>query len=193
MGLLEVSPEKRRQLMDRGQYLVTKVDADTIKEIISWIINNRPKKKEFMLLINSSGGSPGLVLYFASFLATLKQEVKITGVVFGECGSAALALLQCCHVRIAVQHTGFFIHHINGEISYNCQAFDLAKIQARIQNSKNIEKELVTLQCHRTKLSPKKWMKLADEGERVAGRVFTTTEALRLNLIDEVVKTHPLF
>ena len=188
-----VTPAKHQELIGKGIYLVVNVDSETINALISWIVSNRPEKQEFTILINSPGGTPALVLYFASFLATLAPEVKIKGVTFGECGSAALALLQCCHERVAVRDCGFFVHHINTEFVVNCQKKDRKFLERVLAESRLLEEELVRLQSKRTGMSRRAWMKLADEGEEIRGRAILSSRALTLGLVDKIIEEYPIF
>lgn len=189
----QVTPKKKQELFSKGEYLVTTVDFDTVNNIIDWIMSNRPSKKKFTILINSSGGDPAAVIYLASFLATLDSKVKIKGIAFGECGSAAFALLQCCHERIAVKYCSFFIHHVNSKIEVNCQDFDLQKIEAELMDMRQTEEELIQLQCSRSGMSRENWMLLADEGEQIRGRAITSSRALELRLIDNIIERHAIF
>lgn len=191
--VFQISSAKRTELINKGEFLVTEINFEVINAIISWILNNRPAKKSFTLLINSSGGSPSAVIYFAAFLATLNAGVKFKGVVFGECGSAALALLQCCNERIAVKHSGFFIHHLNFRMDISCHGYDLQKIEMELKQSQETEEELIRLQCKRSGMSRDEWMKLADQGEQIGGRALFPEKALALNLIDKIVERYAAF
>lgn len=187
-----LTDEVRGRLYDKGFFPITDVSFETIATLTDWILSNRPNKREFTILISSSGGSPGAVIRFASFLGTLDREVKIKGVAFDECGSAALALLQCCHERVSVKHCAFFIHHVQTRIKSNCQSPDMREIRRELKSSRRLEKELVRIQTKRTGMSRRKWMRLADEGEHGCAPILTK-RALKLGLIDEVVESFPVF
>ena len=182
--------ELNGQLNKRGVFLVTSVTHDVIEKISGWIVKN-PDKKKFTLLIKSSGGSPSAIIRFASELRLLKKNVVIEGVAVDECGSAALALLQCCTKRKAVKHTSFFIHHIQLKISINCFNPNRKSLEAEIDNLKRLEDELIDLQCKRSGLSRKKWVERADYGENNPHTPIFTSEALKLGLIDEVIDSFP--
>lgn len=191
-----VPAEIRHKLWAQGKFLVSKIDSQTIESIENWILSNRTgddPRTEFTLIINSSGGSPGLILYFASFMRTLSPEVKITGVAYGECGSAALALLQLCSERVAVKHCGFFIHHINETFKVSCQSVNWTDLRKKIECDKKIEAELVHIQTTRSGISVQKWKSLAQFGENAAGSAIIADEAKQLGLIDRVVDSYPIF
>jgi len=184
--------EHKKRLLDEGIFPVLKIDNETISELKDWIVTNRPERKKFTILINSTGGCPTQVVRFASLISILGKEVEITGVALDTCGSAALALLQCCHKRVAVVHTGFFIHHIQTRIRISCHSKELQKIfDDEIESSRLLEEEIVKLQCKKTGLSRDKWMKLADYGEKDMDTPIFTDQALKLGLVDEVVDSYP--
>ena len=191
-----VPDELRDEFIRDGKFFITKIDGESIHSLQSWIVKSRRgdnSRIKFTIVINSSGGSPGLILYFSSFMKTLSPEVEITGVTFGECGSAALALLQCCHVRIAVKDTGFFIHHVNGTVTLSCHDSTSLRIKREIEQSVKLEAELVKLQTKRSGISIPKWKSLADAGETSPGQAIFTSEAKKLGLIDKVIDSYPLF
>jgi ATP-dependent protease ClpP protease subunit len=191
--MFNVSEKQKDALYRRGHFLITEVTHEAIRLLMGWILQHRPEKKRFTLLINSSGGSPGAVLRFASFLGTLPDDVQIDGVTFDECGSAALALLQCCHERIAVRYSAFFIHHVHAGLNLRADQLTLRRIREEVLDLRSTEDALIQLQCARTGLSRQKWLKLADRGELVSPRPIHCREALRLGLIDRVVGRYPLF
>jgi len=189
----KVDDRLRERLYNNGVFLITDVSFETIAELTSWIINARPQKKEFTILINSSGGSPRAVIRFASFLCTLESEVQIKGVAFDTCGSAANALLQCCHRRIAVNHCTFFIHHLQTRVELNCQKPDMKKAKLELASSKMVEDELIQIQCKKTGMSRKQWISLADHGENDVDTPIFTKRALELGLVDKIVSKFPVF
>ncbi|MFC1594941.1 ATP-dependent Clp protease proteolytic subunit [Patescibacteria group bacterium] len=185
--------EWRKKLYAKGIFLITDINFKIIDELARWILSNRPQKNKFTILINSSGGSPAAVIGFASFLCTLEENVEITGVVFNVCGSAALALLQCCHTRIAVKHCTFFVHHIHTKEELNCRKTDLKKIKITLATSYEVEEEIVEIQCKRIGMTKKQWMALADDGEHNTDRPIFTKRALKLGLVDKIVSHFSCF
>jgi ATP-dependent protease ClpP protease subunit len=188
-----VSSETLRRLVSDGKFLILDVNFDVVYALIDWILENRPEKTSFIVPINSSGGMPSAVVYFASFLRTLPEDVKFSGVAFGQCGSAALALLQCFQERIAVESCGFFIHNLQTKIRVDCRNPDKQAIDAEIEQSRVIEDELVRLQCKRTGITKEKWRELAEAGERLEGRAILASQAFALGLVDKVVERYPIF
>lgn len=188
-----ISAAARERLIKNGQFLVTNVDHETLGQLAKWIIDGRPSKKEFIVVICSSGGSPTMVVNFASFAGTLGKEVKLTGVAFGECGSAALALLQCCHERIAVKHCGFFIHHVHSNFNTSPHKVSLKRLKEEIADGLHLEQEIVRMQCKRAGMSVAAWNRLADRGETVKGRAIYPADAHKLGLIDRIVDYYAIF
>jgi len=190
---LEINDKLREKLHESGVFLVTEVNHGVINELTSWILRNRPERKEFTILIASSGGSPSAVIRFASFLLTLDPEVRLRGVAFDTCGSAALTLLQCCHSRAAVRHTAFFIHHLQSKVEPSGQEPDKKQLELELDSARKLEEELVKFQCTRTGMTRDEWMKLADEGENDVDTPIFAEKALELGLIDETVGSFPVF
>ena len=189
----DISKAVRDKLFAKGYFLVTDVTHENIRTLMNFIVENRPQKNEFTIVISSSGGSSSAVIYFASFLSTLSADVKLKGVAFGECGSAALALLQCCHERVGVKHCGFFIHHIKSKFQYTAYSNGSKRFRADLKRVRLLEEELVALQCARSGISRKIWMKLADAGEADPGSEILPKKALKLGLIDRIEDHCPIF
>ncbi|MEX1028338.1 MAG: ATP-dependent Clp protease proteolytic subunit [Candidatus Paceibacterota bacterium] len=183
--------ELESDLRSNGIFLVTDITHKTIEEIGKWILKCRPERSRFTLLIMSPGGTPSAVLRFASHLRLLKKDVVITGVAADECGSAALALLQCCHTRVAVEYTTFFIHHVQANNKINSYNPDRQLMEEQISSAQRREEELIKLQCTRTGLTREKWVALADRGEIDCDTPIHTPEALELGLIDEIIDFFP--
>jgi ATP-dependent protease ClpP protease subunit len=183
----------RDQMITQGCFVVTEVNFDVVQALIDWIISNRPKHTEFQIVINSSGGDPGAIVYLASSLRTLSSDVRIIGVAFGECGSAALALFQLCHIRYAVLNTGFFIHTAGLQTTVGCENYDHEALKERLADTKRTQDELVDIQCRRTGLTIEKWQELAARGDKDPGTPIFVREAKKLGLVDHVLTRLNLF
>lgn len=188
-----VPNETREQLCKHGYFVVTEVTFEVATSLINWILRNRPKQKEFTILINSSGGQPEAVVYLASFLRTLSSEVRVNGVAFGECGSAALAMLQLCHTRYALLNTGFFIHTAELHTRLKCEGEDMSRVQERLDDLWHIQEELVQIQCKRANLPRESWRQFAKYGDDDPGRPITTRTARQQGLIDVTLTKLNLF
>jgi ATP-dependent protease ClpP protease subunit len=181
----------KEKLLEKNIYPISEVTHSEINSIMKWIDGKRPDEEEFTLLINSAGGTPSAALSFACFMDILEEEVSVTGVAVNECGSAALAILQCCHKRIAVRQTAFFIHHIVTNFSMSCFNPDFDEIKRKFEESRHLEEQLIQMQCKRSKMSRDSWMKIADYGARHSSTPIFMTKARELNLIDEIVDSFP--
>jgi|GEM_PF-5841533 len=176
-----------------GKFLIRNINEETMQNFLNWIMRNRPRQSDFTVLIDSPGGSPGLMLHTASVFRTMKDDFNLTGVAIGECGSAAFALLQCCKTRIMIKNCGLFIHHIQSTFTQSAQNESFTEIKERIKFAKEMEEELVELQAKRCGMTKAKWMKIADRGDNISGRAILSKEARRLNLVDKVVDSYPIF
>lgn len=188
-----VPPAMRERAFQDGKFIVREVDFDTIGKLCTWILGNRPHKSEFTIVIDSDGGSAGAVAHMIPFLKMFGADFKLTGVAYGECGSAALALLQCCHERVAVDGTAFFIHHITATLKACAYGDDLTQVEKRLNSNRELEELLVKMQSARCAMTRTEWMKLADEGQKTAGSGIMTKRAKKLRLIDKIIDSYPLY
>ncbi len=181
----------KSNLLAKGIFFIDKITSDNIDAIQRWIVMEKSKRKVFTILIDSTGGEVNPVLRFASTIPLLNNSIAINGVTFGHCGSAALALLQCCHKRSAVKHTAFFIHHLSSSFGYSIYGKTKERFESEIESIQRTEDEITMLQCKRTGISREKWCELADKGELARNMFIYPDEALRLNLIDEIIDSYP--
>jgi|AntRauTorckE6833_2_1112554.scaffolds.fasta_scaffold79602_1 ATP-dependent protease ClpP protease subunit len=183
--------ETKDRLLEKGIFPIRDITTASMRELTDWILTNRPDRKEFTILISSGGGIATPVISFASNISILSKDVVIHGVACNICNSAAIALLQCCHKRSAIKHTSFMIHHLQSSITIKHYFHEKSKIEEMLEYNKNIEDEIVDLQCNRTGISRSDWMKLADAGERDPATLIFTKQALKLGLIDEILDSYP--
>jgi ATP-dependent protease ClpP protease subunit len=147
---------------------------------------------DFTLAINSSGGNAAAVLCFRDMCNTIATPHTLTGVTFSECGSAALALLQCCTTRISLKQCGFFIHHLQMTRTTAVDGTENAYFTHTLENERKISEAIVSLQCARTGISKREWRTLANQGEKY-GAVIFPSHAKKLGLIDKVVEKYSIF
>jgi ATP-dependent protease ClpP protease subunit len=193
----KLNAEQTLVLNKRGKFPVSEVTHDLVESLFSWIVGNLAiGKTAFTLIISSPGGAGIAAIRFATLLRTLPESVHITGVAVDECGSAALALLQCCHERIGVRGTGFFPHHVQCKLSINCQLpmpEIIEMVEREIATARMYELELAQLQAKRMGISVADWMRIAEHGEKTSGAKYLTDDALRLGMIDKVVDHYQIF
>ncbi len=124
------------------------------------------------------------------------EDVQLHGIALGECGSAALGILQLCHRRSAVRHTAFYPHHVQVVLEVNCQrpmAEIFEYVEREIAQARLLEQELTSIQSKRMGITAEQWMQIAEYGEKLEdGIKYLTDDALRLGMIDEVIEHYPL-
>jgi len=103
-----------------------------------------PKGGECVFYIDSAGGSVFGAL--AALTLMRYRQLNATGVVLGECSSAALLLFAACHKRIVTPYSTFLFHRMrwqsekrigSGEASlwakhYEAMEQDIDALQARL-------------------------------------------------------------
>lgn len=105
--------------------------------------------------------------WFASFLRMVPEDVQLHGIALGECGSAALGILQLCHRRSAVRHTAFYPHHVQVVLEVNCQrpmAEIFEYVEREIAQARLLEQELTSIQSKRMGITAEQWMQIAEYG-----------------------------
>ncbi len=197
MGI-KISEKRAEELRNQGKFLLEEISSEQMDKLMKWMAYAIAHgKRDFTLLISSSGGSPNWAIHFASFLRMVPSDVRLHGIAIGECGSAALAVLQFCHKRSAVRHTAFYPHHVQATLEVNCQQpmnEIIAYVEREIAQARLLEQELVLIQSARMGITPEQWMQIADYGEKLDGGIkYLTDDALRLGMIDEVIEHYPLF
>jgi len=196
MGM-KISRKREEELRNQGKFFLDVIDQKSMTALMEWMgYAVEQGKREFTLLISSSGGSPSWAIHYASFLRTLPSDVRLHGVAIAECGSAALAVLQFCHHRTAVRHTAFFPHHVQVTLKVNCQrkiADIVAYVEREITQARMVEHELSEIQATRMGITLEKWMEIAEYGEQLDGGIkYLTDDALRLGMVDEVIESYDL-
>lgn len=196
MGV-KISKKRIDELRSEGKFFLERINPEQIEGLMKWLDNEVGQgRREFTILISSAGGSPSWAIHFASFLRMLPPDVRLHGIALGECGSAALAVLQFCHKRSALRHTAFYPHHVHTTLEINCQrpmAEIIEYVEREVKQARMLEQELVSVQSARMGITTEQWMQIADLGEKLeTGIRYLTDDALRLGMIDEVVEHYPL-
>lgn len=196
MGI-KISEKRAEELRNEGKFLLERISPEQVEGLMKWMAYAIAHgKRDFTLLISSSGGSPNWAIHFASFLRMVPDDVRLHGIAIGECGSAALAVLQFCHKRSAVRHTAFYPHHVQVTLEVNCQqpmAEIVAYVEREVAQARLLEQELLSIQSARMGITTEQWMQIAEYGEKLDGGIkYLTDDALRLGMIDEVIEHYPL-
>jgi len=196
MGV-KISEKRAEELRNEGKFFLERISPEQVEGLMKWMAYAIAHgKRDFTLLISSAGGSPNWAIHLASFLRMVPDDVRLHGIAIGECGSAALAVLQFCHKRSAVRHTAFYPHHVQVTLEVNCQqpmTEIVAYVEREIAQARMLEQELVSIQSARMGITTEQWMQIAEYGENLDGGIkYLTDDALRLGMIDEVIEHFPL-
>jgi ATP-dependent protease ClpP protease subunit len=147
--------------------------------------------KPITLLINSRGGTGGF--YLQNVINSLRSEVN--GLVIGRASSMAALILQMCNKRMMMPNSTLYFHHCGYSIPlergypYSLKKSDKDKIFKNIQTANDPQ---ITLLMKRTGHSRKVIKELLRYGELYSYSI-QPKEALKLNLIDEIVSDFKLF
>ncbi len=184
----------KASLLQRGVFVIADVvTIDAVQKLVGDILSYiATDKREVTLMINSSGGDPAAAILFNEFVRTLRKEISITGIAFGECGSAALALLQCCHKRKALKHCGIFPHNKKMSITLVLDGTEETQFKKHLENHRKIHDTVVALQLTKTGLTREEWDVLTRKGD-LSSAVMTASEALQNKLIDDVIDSFEVF
>ena len=120
-----------------------------------------------ILYFNSPGGSAYAALSLATFIAV--RGLVATGIVTGECSSAAIWPLAACRRRVVTAHSVLLFHPLKWESGEHV-AIDEAAEWAR--HFAHLEKDMDTMLANLLGIAPEKlavWMK---PGRYVSGREF---------------------
>lgn len=192
---LVIPPKKAKELAEGGVFILTEITYDAMErlfnDMIAYIVSDE-KHVILTLLINCNGGKVDGAIAFKEFTSTLKKDIRIHGIAFGECKSAANAILQFCHKRTGLKYCRFFIHHLTRDITLKLNGNEEEQLSQYIADSKKNREIMVRLQCERTGISEAEWQRLANTGHEY-GTILSSEEALKLNLIDEIIESHEIF
>lgn len=190
---LVITQKLQNTLEARGVFVITNITHEVIEQLGNALIGQAAKNPTGTLdmVIASDGGSATAVMVLHDILRTLPSTFTIRGIACGECGSAALALLQLCTTRCSLPNCGFFIHHLQYELPLIMDGTEEIQAMQAISTGKKIQANMIALQCKRTGITPRVWKKLANEGQNYH-TWHTANEAKELNLIDEIIASYPL-
>lgn len=103
--------------------LVGDVD-DWEEDLLKSLLDMKPGA-ECTLYFDSSGGS----VYGAVAITTLlrQRQIQATGIVVGECSSAALLIFSACVKRLVTQYSTFFFHRMRWQSEKRCGAHEASR------------------------------------------------------------------
>lgn len=162
----------------------------SIKYLLTSIEIQASSTKPIRLIIDCVGGNVEAALALFDFFESLHSPIH--GIVFGECSSAALIVLQGCTKRFAAKHSRFSTHLISLHINMSIDDYAHERINQNIRRSKELKRYVETIMVNRTGLERKDIRRIVAEGEK--NRVYLSADsAKRLGFIDEVITDYPLF
>jgi ATP-dependent protease ClpP protease subunit len=178
---------------DHGVFVVTKeISYGLVEDLCQGILSSIDDATEVVeVLISSPGGALAGATCFSEF-TSLFEKIRIHGIAVGECGSAAFAMLQCCHKRIALPQCVFAIHYLHSGVPLTCDGTEQEQAKHIAADATRSQKLLDDLICGRSGISRREWKRLMKEGERY-GVSLTAQEMLDCGLIDKIIKTFPLY
>jgi ATP-dependent Clp protease, protease subunit len=166
-------------LVKRQIMLLGSITPDVQERICSSIILlNAQSDDPITIFIDSMGGNAPAGDQTADIVADSKA--RVTGVVFGAAHSAAFSVLQGCHVRKAYPHTFFLFH---APTPRSCRGDDEEGVERALDECRRGHTEEIArliLRCGHTEEEWREWSRKE--------RRFTASEALELNIIDEIIR-----
>lgn len=138
-------------------------------------------KEAIFLFIDCAGGSvrSGFDLYDI----IKNSQAPVNGIVYRRANSMAIAVLQACKTRKMMAHSSLYFHRLKTEIELEANE-DVSReaYQKGLERIKQHQYEYNKIIAVRSGLSIEKVGELCD-----AKQELTAGEALKLNLIDEII------
>jgi len=148
-----------------------------------------PPGGECLLYFNSPGGSSYVALSMLS-LITLRG-LRATGIVTGECSSAALWPLAACQRRFVTAHSVLLFHPMKWESE---EHVGIAEASEWARHFIHLEEELDTLLARFLNVPPEKLLPWIRPGRYVTGREFAEAgyaELIELTPLSQIFPAPP--
>lgn len=171
---------------DREIFLVDRVDHKNCVNLFFKIRQlNRKSCDPIKLFINSWGGNTDAARILIN--AILTSKAPVLGIVIGLAHSSAAVILQVCNKRSMFPHTTLFFHDcsINVEVNDKFTAKGFEKAINLFQA--NLLKCLIDDECLDNFVIKKSGISKS-QLEHISNSELGPEEALKLNLIDEIIK-----
>jgi ATP-dependent protease ClpP protease subunit len=177
----------------RGIFTVTReITYHNVEELCQSMLSSIDDgTEELTVLFSSTGGDVAGATCFSDF-ASLFKRVRIHGVAMGECGSAAFAMLQCCHRRIALRNCVFFVHYMHAGVHIVFDGTEKEQAIKAAEDGTQMQQLLEDMMCRHSGIKRSEWRKLIRDGEKF-GMKQTADDMLKSGLLDEVIDEYPLF
>jgi ATP-dependent protease ClpP protease subunit len=197
MDLKKTSEETAEKLLARRIILIDgKLEPDLMRMVRFGILRlNTESVDDIKLLINSSGGN--VTMMNLVFDVIKLSKARVVGIVNGACDSAAVTLLQACHVRLATRGSSFFMHFVSHDGDFffksNTPTSKInRKLKTRIESSKKVQRYSENILCQRTGLTRIEIRRYMIDGEENGARL-DAEEAKAIGLVDNVIDSFELF
>jgi ATP-dependent protease ClpP protease subunit len=126
-----------------------------------------PLGGECVLYFNSPGGSAYSALSLASLIAL--RGMQATGVVLGECSSAAIWPLAACRRRIVTAHSVLLFHPLKWESG---EHVDIAEAAEWARHFAHLEQDMDTVLARLLGMDPARLAEWMKPGKYVSGHEF---------------------
>jgi ATP-dependent protease ClpP protease subunit len=146
---------------------------------------NVPPNAECTLYFDSPGGSPYTAVSLMSLI--LLRQLKATGIVSGECSSAALWPFAACQRRLVTQFSVLLFHPMKWQSDEHVQ---LAEANEWARHFGHLEQQMDTLLARLLAVSPAKLQEWIAPGRYVSGPEIA--EAGLAELVDLLAFAPPL-
>ena len=157
-----------------------------------WLLAfNLQSNENINLLINTNGGE--VKSSFSIYDLIKLSHAPVTGLVIGDCKSMGVIILQACNVRLATEHSIFYIHELNWGGNKFILDDDAERLmKEKIEELKRTREKIINVLTGRPKLTREKALSLMNKGENNNTHLLAD-QALELGLIDKIVEKYPLF
>ncbi len=142
------------------------------------------------VLIDSSGGD--LVAALETYDMFNMSKAPITGVVAGDCMSAATVILQACNRRVSLRHSSFLVHYPTLRLNLCFEDGWEKTLELYLESGKKMRERIERIYLTRTKMPPSEISEALLRGNKHY-EVIDADRALSLGIVDDIVDKYDLF
>lgn len=189
-----MSPEEMKTELLRRRILAVwgDVTVDSVRELTSNLMRLLFESAEPIHFFFDSGGGrirPALHLYDA--MICHENKVEMTGIVVGECSSAATFILLGCTKRLSLPHSRYMLHHLTTTFEFSPENPDVeGQLNQILADSRETTNQIVAVyvdRCGCDEATARQWL---EKGSKFDHLLYAT-QAKEIGLITEIVKTYP--